>query len=94
MKHFLALLALSAPLLGGAQTVRQPSPAVASPAGTAPPVHYQPMAPTGASALVLEVDDWKAANATVGQYRRGHMDIVKWEKAQPPAMTTSQEPPR
>ncbi len=94
MKYFSALLALSVPLLGGAQTVQQPSPAVARPATATPPVRYQPMAPTGASARVLELEDWKAANATVGQYRRGHMDIVKWEKAQPPAVTTSQEPPR
>jgi hypothetical protein len=36
----------------------------------------------GASALVRELDDWKAANATVGQYPRGHQDIVKWERAQ------------
>ena len=97
MKHFFALLALSAPLLGAAQTVQQQAAAAARPQASASPLRYQPMAPVGASALVVELDDWKAANATVGQYRRGHTDIVKWEKSQAPAQpatTPLQEPLR
>lgn len=26
--------------------------------------------------------DWKAANAAVGQFRRGHADVLKWEQEQ------------
>jgi hypothetical protein len=26
--------------------------------------------------------DWKAANAAVGQFKRGHMDLLKWEREQ------------
>lgn len=26
--------------------------------------------------------DWKTANANVGQYQRGHADLVQWEKDQ------------
>lgn len=26
--------------------------------------------------------DWKAANATVGAFQRGHIDLVQWEKDQ------------
>jgi len=97
MKSLFALLALSVPLLGAAQTVPQQAAAAANPDAGTSPVPYQPMAPVGAGALIVELDDWKAANATVGQYRRGHMDIIKWEKAQPPtpaAATPPQEAPR
>jgi len=27
--------------------------------------------------------DWKAANAAVGQFPRGHADLLKWEQNQP-----------
>lgn len=27
--------------------------------------------------------DWKAANAAVGQFKRGHADLLKWEQEQP-----------
>ena len=26
--------------------------------------------------------DWKKANADVGQFKRGHADLLKWEQAQ------------
>ena len=26
--------------------------------------------------------DWKAANASVGQFKRGHADLLKWEQDQ------------
>jgi len=97
MKHFFALLALSAPLLGAAQTLQQQAAMAANPDTGAPPVPYQPMSPAGASAAVVEPEDWKAANATVGQYPRGHRDIVKWEKSQvpvQPAATPPEEPLR
>lgn len=29
-----------------------------------------------------DAQDWKAANAAVGQFRRGHLDLLKWERAQ------------
>ncbi|MEQ1657720.1 MAG: hypothetical protein ABL896_02985 [Hylemonella sp.] len=93
MKHLLALLALSAPLLGAAQTVQQQAAAAAHPQTDVAPGRDPAKAPAGASALVQEVQDWKAANATVGQYPRGHRDIVKWEKAQPPTPAAAMPPP-
>jgi len=92
MKHFLALLALFAPLLGAAQTVQQQAAAAATADVPVPVVVYRPLEPAGASVLVQEVQDWKAANATVGQYPRGHRDIVKWEKAQPPSPAAATPP--
>ncbi len=35
--------------------------------------------PRGVEDTVL---DWKAANATVGQFKRGHADLLKWEQEQ------------
>jgi hypothetical protein len=35
--------------------------------------------PQGVEESVL---DWKAANAAVGQFRRGHADLLKWERDQ------------
>jgi hypothetical protein len=42
--------------------------------------------------------DWKKANADVGQFKRGHMDLLKWEKeqvnAQPKAADLPSTPPK
>lgn len=77
-----ALLALLWPAVVLAQGVPQQAAQAATPDAPVPALTYQPMPAVGASALVRERDDWKSANATVGQYRRGHHDIVKWERAQ------------
>jgi hypothetical protein len=43
--------------------------------------------------------DWKAANAEVGRFPRGHVDLLKWEQAQgangvtAPSATPQAEPP-
>lgn len=29
--------------------------------------------------------DWRRANSEVGQFSRGHIDLLKWENAQPAA---------
>lgn len=82
MKPLFTLLVLALPLGSTAQTAPQQAAAAASPAAAVPALPYQPLPPTGASGLVQERADWKAVNATVGQYPRGHQDIVKWERAQ------------
>ena len=38
------------------------------------------------------VQDWRQANATVGQYPRGHADVLRWEQAQPAADPVAAEP--
>lgn len=47
------------------------------------PLRHAPLAASGA--LADGTDDWKAANAAVAQFPRGHADIVRWEAAQHPA---------
>lgn len=34
--------------------------------------------------------DWRQANETVGQFPKGHADVLRWEKAQTPAVAATQ----
>lgn len=55
------------------------------PAAPVPAVPYRSVfadLPTGVEA---GREDWKKANAEVGRFTRGHVDILKWEQQTPPA---------
>ena len=54
--------------------------AVFNPAASTAPLQHQPLATSGA--IVTQPGDWKAANAAVAQFPRGHADVLNWEKAQ------------
>ena len=56
------------------------SPAVLDPAAPSAPLHHRALPTSGA--IVTQPGDWKAANAAVAQFPRGHADVLKWEKAQ------------
>lgn len=43
-------------------------------------LQHRPLPTSGA--IVAQPSDWKAANAAVGEFQRGHGDVLKWEKAQ------------
>lgn len=79
MKKCLLVLLLAPPLAWG----QAPGPASADPAdptAAVPRVAYRSVfadTPTGVEA---EQTDWKKANADVGQFRRGHVDLLKWEE--------------
>ncbi len=90
-----AVLASAASLAAQAQapgSVRlDPSPTLrASQASTpVPAVVYRSVLadlPQGVEDTVL---DWKAANAAVGQFKRGHADLLKWEQEQARKTTPS-----
>ena len=75
---------LSAHAQGPGSIRLDPTPTLeASQASTAvPALNYRSVfaeLPQGVEATVL---DWKAANAQVGQFRRGHADLLKWELEQ------------
>ena len=38
--------------------------------------------PGGELGVETKSMDWKKANAEVGQFKRGHVDILKWEESQ------------
>ena len=75
-KMFLLLGALAWPVLVLAQ------PSVADPAVPVPAVSYQSVFANVPTGVETQSMDWKAANAEVGQFTRGHLDILKWEQGQ------------
>lgn len=83
-----ALLAALAPMLASAADPADPAVAVPAPA-------YRSAfegVPTGVEEGTV---DWKKANADVGQFPRGHADILKWEQGQggaAPAVAPSATP--
>lgn len=82
---WLALAVCAWPALSLAQDASTPSPTPASaadPAAAAPAVPYRSVFDAGPKGVVQETDAWPAANARVGQYTRGHGDILKAEEAQ------------
>lgn len=87
MKSYLLLVGVWAlPGLVAAQT------AVTDPAAAVPAVLYRSVFADTPTGVEMEAVDWKAANAEVGQFKNGHMDILKWEAAQPQAKSGAAKP--
>lgn len=78
----------AAPGLALAQAMTAPevtataAAAVTDPAAAVPPVVYQSVFADTPTGVEMESADWKKSNAEVGQFKRGHVDILKWEEAQ------------
>ena len=71
--------------LGSAHAQGAPALQPGDPAAPAPAVPYRSVfadLPTGVEA---GRENWKKANAEVGRFTRGHVDILKWEQQTPPA---------
>lgn len=61
---------------------RKPTLQASQAATQVPPVAYRPVfqdLPKGVESTVL---DWKTSNANVGQFKRGHADVLKWDQEQ------------
>ena len=56
--------------------------AVTDPGASVPPVVYQSVFNQSPIGVETKSVDWKKANAEVGQFKRGHVDILKWEESQ------------
>ncbi len=56
--------------------------AVTDPGAVVPPVVYQSVFNQSPIGVETKSVDWKKANAEVGQFKRGHVDILKWEESQ------------
>ena len=67
-----------------AQPPTQPSsPAsITDPAAPVPPSRYRSVFADTPTGVETGTEDWKKANADVGQFRNGFVDILKWEAAQ------------
>ena len=55
---------------------------VTDPGASVPPVIYQSVFNQSPKGVETKSVDWKKANAEVGQFKRGHVDILKWEESQ------------
>ena len=84
-------LAAEPPLAANTATAAgKTTPAVFNPAAPTLPLQHQPL--TASGAIVAQPGDWKAANAAVAQFPRGHADVLKWEKAQATAASKTTQP--
>lgn len=73
---FFAALALMASL---AQAQKLP-PDPADPAVEVPQPAYRSVFADTPAGVEAGSADWRRANAEVGQFRRGHIDLLKWEE--------------
>jgi hypothetical protein len=74
--HFfraIALLCFSAAPQGLLAQASDPGAAV-------PALVYLSVLEGGSKGVVSNSTDWKKANEAVGQFRRGHIDVLKWEE--------------
>lgn len=65
--------------------------AVTDAAAAVPGVVYQSVFANTPTGVEMESADWKKANAEVGQFKRGHVDILKWDEAQEKSQEKAQE---
>jgi len=54
------------------------------PAAAVPPAAYRSVFTPASGSLPAEPGDWRRLNAEVGQFRNGHVDIIKWEAGHAP----------
>lgn len=81
--HFKTLVALAVavwPAVSPAQTPDARA-AVVEPSASVPEISYRPVLRDIPKGVVNDSLDWVRVNAEVGQFTRGHMDIVRWERA-------------
>lgn len=77
---------MTSPWMAAALAVLAPAALAADPADPAAPVpapQYRSVF-TGPAGVEEEMVDWKKANADVGQFPRGHIDLLRWEERQDP----------
>jgi hypothetical protein len=70
----------------------QPALQAASPQARVPLANYQSALQGLPQGVESQSTDWRSANDTVGQFKRGHMDLLKLENA-PPAEPGAQPSP-
>ena len=96
MFHFNFRRALITGLAGAATgafaQVAVDPPEITNPSAFVPAVQYRSVfvdTPKGVETGEL---DWKKANADVGQFKRGHVDVLKWEEEQARARSAPTPP--
>jgi hypothetical protein len=84
--RFLAA-ALAAIVTSAAAAAPPEGPGVADPQAPVPRMAYRSVFQDTPAGVEADALDWKKANAEVGRFPRGHVDLLKWEESQgaPPA---------
>lgn len=80
-----SLLGLALLFTNAAWAQQPPPPSNASitdPGAFVPPARYRSVFADTPTGVEMGTTDWKKANADVGQFRNGFIDILKWEAAQ------------
>lgn len=77
---------LAAAVLAATAPVAALAADAADPAVSVPPMAYRSAFAGTPAGVEAGQDDWKNANAQVGQFPRGHADLLKWEERQGGAM--------
>lgn len=67
-------------------------PHVTNPAAFVPPARYRSVFTDTPTGVEQDRVDWKKANADVGEFRNGFVDILKWESAQDALKTPGAAP--
>lgn len=70
--------------LGSAHAQGTPALQPGDPAAAVPAVPYRSVFADLSTGVEAGREDWKKANAEVGRFTRGHVDILKWEQQQTP----------
>lgn len=73
----------------------QPALQAASPQAQVPVANYQSTLLGLPQGVESQITDWRSANDTVGQFKRGHIDLLKLESAptaQPGAQPSPSQP--
>ena len=60
----------------------RPTEHAANPATSVPAATYRSIFADLPAGVEPATGDWKKTNADVGQFKRGHADLLKWEQAQ------------
>lgn len=70
----------------------RPTEQAANPGTPVPSAVYRPVFVNRPQGVEAASDDWKKSNATAGQFKKGHADLLKWEEAQPAPQTEPAAP--
>ena len=73
---------VAAPVSNSTTVKNIPVGAVTDPRASVPPVVYQSVFADTPTGVEVKNVDWYKANAEVGQFKRGHVDILKFDEAQ------------
>ena len=68
------------PGTSGAMAANSAAPNPADPQAQVPPLIYRSVFGGASQGLASESLNWREANDLVGQFKRGHADVLKWEQ--------------